>query len=197
MSPAPRDGVREALLSAARAELTEHGRAAISLRAVARRAGVSHAAPKYHFRDRAGLLTAIATEGFHALSAVLSGVDEPDPRRRLAALGAAYVDFGRANPALFELMFATEHLHSDDPELAVAQRNAIGRLTTTARQLMASDQTSTGTPTLALISWALAHGLIALTRHGALQAAAGTEAGHDLAHRLAEDFTKYLAGNDR
>ncbi len=197
MSPASRDGVREALLAAARAELTEHGRAAISLRAVARRAGVSHAAPKYHFRDRAGLLTAIAAEGFHALSEALARVDEPDPRRRLAALGGAYIDFGRANPALFELMFASEHLHSDDPELAVAQRKAIGRLTTTAQELMASNETSTGTSTLALISWALAHGLVALTRHGALQAAAGPEAGHDLAHSLTEDFTKYLAGTGK
>src|SRR5215204_1073569 len=74
MAPAARPDVREALLAAARAELVEHGRAAISLRAVARRAGLSHASPKYHFGDRSGLLTVIATEGFHALARDLSRV---------------------------------------------------------------------------------------------------------------------------
>ena len=195
MSPAPRDGVREALLAAARAELADHGRAAISLRAVARRAGVSHAAPKYHFRDRAGLLTAIATEGFFALSHALAKVDEPDARRRLAALGAAYIDFGLANPALFELMFAPDHLHRDDAELVAAQREAIAALTMTVKTLVNVDQTSTDTPTLALISWALVHGLVALTRHGALRAATATTQAGDakgLADSLVEAFVRYV-----
>ena len=194
MTPATRDGVREALLAAARAELVEHGRAAISLRAVARRAGLSHAAPKYHFRDRAGLLTAIATEGFHALSRALAQVNESDARRQLAALGAAYIDFGLANAALFELMFAPDHLRADDPELVGAQQQAIGTLSTTVRRLMGVDGTSAGTPTLALLSWALVHGLVVLTRHGALQAAAGAQASHAiaLAHSLTEVFTEYV-----
>src|SRR6202042_2870874 len=85
---ATRPQVREALLAAARAELVEHGRAAITLRAVARRAGLSHASPKYHFGDRSGLLTAIATEGFHALAHRLSEVHESDARtHRGAAAG--------------------------------------------------------------------------------------------------------------
>jgi AcrR family transcriptional regulator len=191
MSPAARDGVRDALLAAARAELVEHGTAAISLRAVARRAGVSHAAPKYHFRDRAGLLTAIATEGFLALSRALTRADESDTRRQLAALGAAYIDFGLANPALFELMFAPDHLHASDAELVAAQQEAIGQLTSTVRTLTGE---SAGAPTLALISWALVHGLVALTRHGALQAVA-YEAGDGtaLAHRLTEEFTEYVS----
>lgn len=194
MSPAVRDGVRDALLAAARAELVEHGTAAISLRAVARRAGVSHAAPKYHFRDRAGLLTAIATEGFLALSRALTGADESDPRRQLAALGAAYIDFGLANPALFELMFAPDHLHASDAELVAAQQEAIGQLTSTVQTLTGTDGTAAGAPALALISWALVHGLVALTRHGALQGVA-EEAGDGtaLAHRLTEEFTAYVS----
>ncbi len=194
MSPAPRDGVRDALLAAARAELAAHGGAAISLRAVARRAGVSHAAPKYHFRDRAGLLTAIATEGFQALSHALAHVAESDPRRRLAMLGNTYIDFGLANPALFELMFAPDHLHGDDPELVAAQRQAIAALTMTARQLTDTDETTRETPNLTLISWALVHGLATLARQGALQAAAGAEArdATALAYHLTEEFTDYV-----
>jgi AcrR family transcriptional regulator len=64
-------GVRGALLAAAREELTAKGTSGISLRAIARRAGVSHAAPKHHFGDRAGLLTALAVEGFRRLLVAL------------------------------------------------------------------------------------------------------------------------------
>jgi AcrR family transcriptional regulator len=181
--------VRDALLAAARAELIEHGTAAISLRAVARRAGVSHAAPKYHFHDRAGLLTAIATEGFLALSRALSRADESDMRRQLAALGAAYIDFGLANPALFELMFAPDHLHEADSELIAAQQDAIGQLTAAVQRLTGA---SAETPALALISWALVHGLVTLTRHGALQAAAGAVDSTALAYRLTEEFAEHV-----
>lgn len=192
MTAAAPDGVREALLAAARAELVEHGRAAISLRAVARRAGLSHAAPKYHFRDRAGLLTAVATEGFDLLAHALAQVDESDPARRLAALGRAYIDLGLANPALFELMFAPQHLHADDPDFVAAQQQAIGTLSTTVRRLIPVDGEPAGTPDLALISWAFVHGLVVLARDGALQAAADADNAAELVHRLTDVFTEYV-----
>ncbi len=195
MAPA-RAQVREALLAAARAELVEHGRAAISLRAVARRAGLSHASPKYHFGDRSGLLTAIATEGFHGLARILSVVDESVARQQLAGLGRAYIDYGLSHPALFELMFTPGELHTDDPELIAAQQRAIGALTAAVSRLAGIDSTASEIPPdLALISWALVHGLVVLTRDGALQAAAtapGTDSA-ELAHTLAELFTRYVA----
>lgn len=186
--------VREALLAAARTELVEHGRSAISLRAVARRAGVSHAAPKYHFRDRAGLLTAVATEGFRALTVALSQVSKSDPERRLAALGCAYIDFGLANPALFELMFQPNELHAADAALTQAQHEAIEALSAAVGRLTVSGGTASGTPTLALISWALAHGLVVLARDGALQRTAGAADGDvaDLAHTLTDLFAEHV-----
>ncbi|MBO0881246.1 MAG: TetR/AcrR family transcriptional regulator [Mycobacterium sp.] len=195
MAPAAHPQVRDALLDAARAELVEHGRAAISLRAVARRAGLSHAAPKYHFGDRAGLLTAIATEGFHALARQLSKVHESDAQQQLAVLGCAYIDFGLSHPALFELMFAPSELHAADPELIAAQEQAIGTLTTTVSRLGDTDPTPSGSPKLALISWALVHGLVVLTRDGALHAAATPPAdnGAELAHALTDLFTQYVS----
>jgi AcrR family transcriptional regulator len=196
MATAVRPQVRDALLAAARAELAEHGRAAISLRAVARRAGLSHASPKYHFGDRSGLLTAIATEGFHALAHRLSEAHESDARRQLAVLGRAYIDFGLSHPALFELMFAPSELHADDPELTAAQQQAIGALTTAVSQLAGIDTTTPGDPPkLALISWALVHGLVVLTRDGALQAAATppVTGSAELAHTLADLFTQYVS----
>jgi AcrR family transcriptional regulator len=198
MSPATRPQVRDALLAAARAELVEHGRAAISLRAVARRAALSHASPKYHFGDRSGLLTAIAAEGFRALALSLSEVRESDARRQLAALGRAYIDFGLANPALFELMFAPSELHTDDPELVAAQQEAIGCLTVAVSELIRVDaETPDNPPSVALISWALVHGLVVLARDGALQSAAAptlTDAA-ELARGLADLFAQMVGDN--
>jgi AcrR family transcriptional regulator len=195
MPPAARPDVREALLAAARTELVEHGRAAISLRAVARRAGLSHASPKYHFRDRAGLLTAIAAEGFHALARQLSEVHESDAQHQLAALGRAYIDFGLSHRALFELMFAPSELHATDPQLIAAQKQAIGALTTAVSQLAGDDATPSGPPKLALISWALVHGLVVLARDGALEAAATPQAVNaaELTYTLTDLFTQYVS----
>lgn len=201
---------REGLLAAAREELAEHGHAAISLRAVARRAGVSHAAPKYHFPDRAALLTAVAAEGFLALAAAIqhavdtadsgAGNPSPDSRFQLAALGRAYIDFGLANPALFDLMFRPSELHPDDPALQQAQREATRVLASTAARLADSAPPASGTPPLALVSWALVHGLVVLTRDGALAGAAGSTDPHaaaDLARSLTEVFTSLLTRTGR
>jgi len=200
MAPAARPQVREDLLAAARAELVEHGRAAISLRAVARRAGLSHASPKYHFGDRSGLLTAIATEGFHALASHLSQVGEADAQQRLAALGRAYIDFGLSQPALFVLMFTPRELHADDPELIAAQQQAIGSLMVAVSRLAGLDTTPSETPQLVLISWALVHGLVVLARDGALLGAPVPDASDttdatELAHSLADLFTQYISAD--
>jgi hypothetical protein len=140
------------------------------------------------------LLTAIATEGFHALAHQLSGVHESDARRQLAALGRAYIDYGLSHPALFELMFAPSELHADDLELLAAQQQAIGALTTAVSELKGNDTSEPGTPKLALISWALVHGLVVLARDGALQAAATPPVtdSAELAHTLADLFTQYV-----
>jgi AcrR family transcriptional regulator len=200
MASAARPQVREDLLAAARAELAEHGRAAISLRAVARRAGLSHASPKYHFGDRSGLLTAIATEGFHALASHLSQVGEADAQQRLAALGRAYIDFGLSQPALFELMFTPRELHADNPELIAAQQQAIGSLMVAVSRLAGLDTTPSETPQLVLISWALVHGLVVLARDGALLGAPVPDASDttdatELAHSLADLFTQYISAD--
>lgn len=188
---APEPGAREGLLAAARAELVERGHAAISLRAVARRAGVSHAAPKYHFRDRAGLLTAIAAEGFAALTVALGEVAESDAERRLAALGRAYIDFGLSHRALFDLMFRPSELHANDPALQQARRGAIDTLSAAVARLAPAEQAPSATPPLTLISWALVHGLVVLTRDGALGTAAESTdpaAAADLARELTDVF---------
>ena len=162
----------------------ERGLAGVSLRGIARRAEVSHAAPKYFFGDRAGMLTAIATEGFTELTRNLRSVvgsGAPD----LGDLGRAYVHFGLEQPALFELMFRPEELHPDDPDLQRAQAESIGVLASaTATINVGVDQAEGVPPVMALVSWAFAHGLVALVRDGALQHLSG---GQDAA-ALADDL---------
>ncbi|MCU1474662.1 MAG: TetR family transcriptional regulator [Amnibacterium sp.] len=154
---------RGQLLAAARAELEENGRAAIGLRAIARRAGLSHAAPGYFFKDHAGMLTALATEGFTELSGELETVDEREAPARLEALGRRYVHFGLSHPALLDLMFSASDLHTDDPDLRAAQHRAISALT---RVLDAGDPAPPDPRTV--MAWALAHGLATLAGQGAL-----------------------------
>jgi AcrR family transcriptional regulator len=186
--------VRAALLAGARAELAEHGHAGISLRAVARRAGVSHAAPKYYFSDRAALLTAVAAQGFGELARYLRQVPPT-----LAAMGRAYITFALANSALFDLMFRPSELHPDDPELRHAEEDAIGVLDAAVAAAAAPRKDSrTGPGELTMISWALAHGLAVLARDGALQSASpgGQRGSAELACHLVDVFTERLTGQD-
>ena len=96
-----------ALVEAARRILETDGPAALSLRAVAREAGVSPAAPYHHFKDKNELLEAVAHEGWNALDAALTAAREKaaDSNERMTGLGVAYVWFARDNPALYRVMY--------------------------------------------------------------------------------------------
>src|SRR3954469_22003899 len=99
--------LRRALIDAARRILEAEGPAALSLRAVAREAGVSPAAPYHHFKDKVELLEAVAHEGWDELDVALSTAraSTEDPRARMTNLGVAYVCFARDNPALYRVMY--------------------------------------------------------------------------------------------
>jgi AcrR family transcriptional regulator len=157
---------RDALLRAAAEELTEKGHASVSLRAVARRAGVSHAAPAHFFGDRARMLTAVATDGFGQLARALDTAAAragSSGEARLEALGLAYVDFGLAQPALVDLMFRRSELDADDPQLIEAQRSALGRLRDAVAGVAVDDADG-----WSLVSWAVVHGLVTLVREEVL-----------------------------
>jgi AcrR family transcriptional regulator len=118
--------LRRALVDAGRRVLERDGLAAMSLRAVAREAGVSAAAPYHHFEDRAALLYAIGCEGSVILADLLrrASASHPPGRARMVAVGVAYVEFGLDNPALYQLMMDTTRLRDtlpreNDPEAAV------------------------------------------------------------------------------
>ena len=178
---------RDRLVAAARAELTERGLAGVSLRGIARRAEVSHAAPKYFFGDRAGLLTAIATAGFTELTDRLRAVGGGGAPG-LGDLGRAYVHFGLEHPALFELMFRPDELHPDDPALQRAQAESIGVLASATTTIAVEGQPDDVPPVMALVSWAFAHGLVALVRDGALRSLGGGADATALADQLVGVF---------
>ncbi|QJU55594.1 TetR/AcrR family transcriptional regulator [Herbiconiux sp. KACC 21604] len=194
--PAPDSSAHRSLLEAARAELAEGGHAGVSLRAVARRAGLSHAAPAHFFIDRAGLLTAVATEGFRQLTERLDqAAAASEPSERLAALGRVYVDYGLEHPALVDLMFRRTELHPDDPELQEAQRASIGRLVAAVSATEGGEAGGNeNADRWALVSWALVHGLVVLAREGVLSRAADRPDGEsaDVARELVRFYTAAL-----
>lgn len=111
--------LKEAFVVAARDLIESEGLPGLSLRKCAEKVGVSHTAPKNHFGNMAGLLTAIVTGGYAELAAMMEAhVDDDagrDRRREKALVG--YVDFAERNPALYDLMFSRDRLVNDDPDL--------------------------------------------------------------------------------
>ena len=145
--------LRNSLLCAGRALLELEGLTALSLRAVAKRAGVSHAAPYRHFASREALLAELAVEGFVELRSVLhdaahTGLSDD----RIANLGGAYMRFVARRPALARLMFGPQLPNRDSfPDLAIAA-DAIGDEIGQALR----------DPALGLVVWAAVHGLAIL-----------------------------------
>jgi len=150
--------LRRALIKAALQVIQDDGLAVLSLRDLARRVGVSHAAPVHHFGDKAGLLTAIATEGFVKLADQLRCTYARTGN--FLEVGVAYVRFAVRQRAYFEVMYRPELYHADDPALVAARRQTSELLygPLSARpDLAAADTRNAG-----LAAWSLVHGLATL-----------------------------------
>jgi AcrR family transcriptional regulator len=162
------------MLEAAERILERDGIAGLTLRAAAREAGVSHAAPKNHFGDIRGLLSELAALGFARFGAALvanTREGEP-PEARLAAIGHGYVTFARQNPGLFLLMFRSERLDFSRPSLRAAAEAAFGVLASAvgARQREASETASTLSQAAQITAaWSLVHGFAMLMLDGRLK----------------------------
>lgn len=168
-----RGDLRRALIDAAVAVLNETGIDSLSLRSVARRIGVSNAAPAHHFGDKAGILTAVATEGFelfidHLASALAAATD--DPLDQLPSLGCAYAEFAEQNPGTFSVMFQPAVTRLDDPALQSASNAAFDALRHHIEQCQQRGwHREADTQILAAAAWALAHGISVLRNQGSLQ----------------------------
>ncbi len=123
--------LKNALLLSALSLLEEDGLESLSLRKIAGRAGVSHAAPEHHFPTRKHLLTALATNGFHRFSKSMADEREKashEPAEQMRAAMRGYLIYALDNAALFRLMFAFELLDCDDNELALAAQDGYRHL---------------------------------------------------------------------
>jgi len=160
--------LRASLIEAALKIVEEVGPDAFSLRAAARRAGVSPAAPAHHFRDTRGLLTAIATIGFVEFGDALEAATGPDRRSTIVAQCHAYLRFALARPGLFRLMWRKEALDIDDPEHVAAARRAFAISDRVVRGDDAA-MASLGDPALSatIACWSMVHGFVALIIDGA------------------------------
>jgi AcrR family transcriptional regulator len=162
-----------ALLKGVESAVAECGVSGVSLRDVARRAGVSHGAPAHHFGSKAGLLTAFAAAGYELLAdSVLTEVALARPAdgpSELAAIGRGYVSFAIGHPSHFEVMFRLDVLCPDDPEFVAASEAAYGLLTATIERCRAAGLLrGRSTEVVAVSAWSLVHGLAGLWLSGRL-----------------------------
>lgn len=159
--------LRQALIDWGTHHLDTDGADAMSLRAAAKSAGVSPAAPSRHFGDKNGLLAAIAAQGFRDLlklrTARLDAAPGSDASARLHAVMSAYLDFATAHPARFQLMFGTRIARADYPELLQAAEASFDLLRSVVEPLVQSPRADgLSSDELAFAVWASTHGLAML-----------------------------------
>ncbi|MGH6642307.1 MAG: TetR/AcrR family transcriptional regulator [Bradyrhizobium sp.] len=176
--------LREALLQAAERVLERDGLAGLTLRAVAREAGVSHAAPTHHFGDLTGLVSELAAIGFRMFNsamqaAVASGTTLP---AKGMANAKAYVAFAQAHPGMYALMFrSNERLDHSRPALHEASEAAFaglaGSVAAIRQEQVSKESLSLDQAAFIARNWSLVHGFTMLLLDGSLS---------DILHRLPE-----------
>jgi AcrR family transcriptional regulator len=158
--------LRAALVSAGLQILKKEGLEALSLREVARQAGVSHQAPYHHFPTRGHLMAAIAAEGFEKLSEALETIQEgaENPIDAAQRTGVRYVTFAAENPERFKLMFGGAIGSREPyPELDAAARRVFTLL---VRPFGLAANEKRGPNPVVLTLWSTVHGLAALAVDG-------------------------------
>jgi AcrR family transcriptional regulator len=188
-SPEQRDtyhhgDLKRALTEAALGLVSEKGPKGFTLREVARRAGVSTAAPYRHFADKADLLAAVATQGFVQLHETLSAVaaETTDLHDRMVDMARAYVRWAVTHPDYYQAMFGAETDKSDHPELLMAGARAFDDLLDAITRCQEANMLPHGDPReIAGPTWSLLHGIASLT------------IGRDLSHVGIRDDPQALA----
>lgn len=183
-TPYHHGALHAALLAAAQDILESQGLPALTLRAAARAAGVSHAAPKNHFGDLTGLLSELAAVGFREFSEALrvAGSGEGSLEERFDAIGQAYVRFARERTAMFLLMFRSERLDMNRPQLraAVEESRAVLGGATAARMGRDPAQPPNDAQLARMVgAWSLVHGFAMLLIDGRLETVISRHSGHD------------------
>jgi AcrR family transcriptional regulator len=168
--------------------LEESGETGLSLRAVARRAGVSAAAPYRHYADREALVSAVAAVGYRELAARLAAAHpSPSTPEQLASVAIAYVRFALERPALFRMMFGEPCDRDNDERVA-----ATAAVSHYVRAIVERTFPRADAEALATAIWALVHGLAFLHLDGKLDASSPTV----LAERITAAIHALLTATD-
>jgi AcrR family transcriptional regulator len=164
--------LRREVLRGAVQEIEANGPAGISMRAIARRAGVSHAAPAHHFGDKAGVLSVIAAEGYRGLAeATEAALGSGD----IFEVGRAYVQFALDHRAHFEVMFRPELYRRDDPDVTAARDAAAEIVFRAVRGVLGPDASEEEVLGGVTGAWSFVHGLATLWLDGNLTAQLGED----------------------
>lgn len=191
--------LRSALLQAAGESLRDQGVAGLSLREVARRAGVSHGAPAHHFPSKAALLTALAADSYGRMSQTIQAEMAARPPAScpaaLAAIGRSYVRFAVAEPERFHLIFQMELLDREDPTLCVAQDQAFEQLRGVVRRCVDEGRLALADlETVVISAWSLVHGLASLHICGRLAGRVETADIEVITDRVTRTFVRGVLG---
>jgi AcrR family transcriptional regulator len=166
MTPIKAEPLRRAVLDAAIAISAETGPDAISLREVAREAGVSHQAPYHHFGDRAGIFAAISEEGFRLLAESI----EASTTLGTAAMCEAYVHFALAHKGHFRVMMRNDLCSLEDYPTALIQADrAFNALRNEVTVILGEDSHDDVANAHTAYMWSVAHGLATLLLDGPLE----------------------------
>jgi AcrR family transcriptional regulator len=154
--------LKAVILAKAATLVAERGADGISLRELAREAGVSHAAPAHHFTDRRGLFTALAAQGWRLLADALTGA-RPD----FVDAALAYVRFALGHPGHYAVMFDRSLVNPDDPDLKAAQ-DAAGTELAQGVSTLKDPRAKADPQSAALAAWSLVHGFAMLRLNEAI-----------------------------
>lgn len=183
--------LKRTLTQAALELVAEKGPKGFTLREVARRAGVSVAAPYRHFADKSQLLAAVATQGFTQLHEALDAVaDETgDPRQQMLAMGRAYVRWAATHPDHYQVMFGVELDKSENPDLSAAGLRAFDDMLNAIVRCQRANVLPPGDPReIAGPTWSLIHGVATLAIGQELANVGIGENPEDLVERAAVDL---------
>lgn len=153
------------LLAVTEEILREQGLHKFTLREAARRAGVSHGAPAFHFKDAAGLLTAFATEAFKALRELMLAYRAKAPKdaaAQILAVGCAYVDYAISHRPQFQLMFRSDAIRPEDERFKEASGGAFQQLEETMSALFGPDESDATRMAKLMLAWSAVHGFATL-----------------------------------
>ncbi|SLN71820.1 division inhibitor protein [Roseivivax jejudonensis] len=152
--------LRAQLLETVRALIEEKGPDGFSISEASRRAGVSSAAPYKHFRDKPEIMKAVAIAGMERLADRMEAAAQAKPEaslERLSAIGKAYIDFARAEPGIFRVMFGAT-IHDEDPDVQRAGRRSYGILLDAVGARLGREPTDPDVLMRAYSLWTLVHG---------------------------------------